>query len=55
VDLHLFEGEEMTCKHRWEPTNFGIKYRTPGSYWYHCTRCNNIIFAVLKDTHEKTE
>jgi hypothetical protein len=19
----------MTCKHRWEPTNFGIKWRRP--------------------------
>ena len=37
------------CKHRWEPTNFGIKWRTPGSYWYCCARCGKTVFAVLKD------
>jgi hypothetical protein len=37
----------MTCKHRWEPTNFGIKYRNPGSYWYKCARCNQVIWTIL--------
>jgi hypothetical protein len=39
----------MTCKHRWEPSNFGIKYRTPGSYWYCCARCGNVIWTTLKE------
>jgi hypothetical protein len=33
----------MTCKHRWEPTNCGIKYH------YQCTRCHKSIFATLKE------
>ena len=37
----------MTCKHRWEPSNFGIKWRT-NSYIYRCARCGNIISASLK-------
>jgi hypothetical protein len=39
----------MTCKHRWEPSNFGIKYRTTNHYLYQCTRCGNIISAILKE------
>ena len=38
----------MTCKHRWEPSNFGIKYRNPG-YWYCCARCGNVIWTTLKE------
>jgi DNA-directed RNA polymerase subunit RPC12/RpoP len=33
----------MTCKHRYEPTNCGIKYH------YRCTRCGGTIFATLKE------
>ena len=39
----------MTCKHRWEPSNFGIKYRTPNNYMYQCTRCGNYIMTTLKE------
>lgn len=39
----------MTCKHRYEPTNFGIKGRRPDSYWWACVRCGNTIFSELKD------
>lgn len=39
----------MTCKHRWEPSNFGIKWRIPTQYLYQCTRCNKFIGALLKD------
>jgi hypothetical protein len=35
------------CKHRWEPTTFGIKYRNPGSYWYQCARCKKVIYTIL--------
>ena len=35
------------CRHRWEPTNFGIKYRNPGSYWYKCARCNKVTYTIL--------
>jgi len=35
----------MTCKHRWEPSFFGIKYRNPGSHWYKCVRCNQVIWT----------
>ena len=42
----------MTCKHRWEPSNFGIKYRTPNNYMYQCTRRGQLIGALLK---EKTQ
>ena len=48
----MFEGEEMNCKHRWEPITY-IKSLAPNRYAYQCTRCSNMIFAVLKDTHEK--
>ena len=37
------------CRHRWEPSNFGIKYRTPNHYMYQCTRCGKSIFATLKE------
>lgn len=37
------------CKHRWEPSNFGIKYRTPNHYIYQCTRCGLIIGTLLKE------
>lgn len=37
------------CQHRWEPSNFGIKYRTPNSYMYQCQRCWKIISAILKE------
>ena len=48
--IHPSKGEHMTeCKHRYEPTNFGIRWRTPGSHWYCCTRCGKTIFAVLKE------
>jgi len=40
----------MSCKHRWEPSFFGIKYRTPNSYWYCCARCGNVIWTTLKET-----
>jgi hypothetical protein len=33
----------MTCKHRWEPTNFGIKYH------YQCVRCAQVAWATLKE------
>jgi DNA-directed RNA polymerase subunit RPC12/RpoP len=39
----------MTCKHRWEPSNFAIKYRTPNLYIYECARCGKSIFATLKE------
>jgi hypothetical protein len=37
------------CKHRWEPSNFGIKYRTPNHYIFECKRCGKSIFAALKE------
>jgi hypothetical protein len=39
----------MTCKHRYEPTTFGMSGRIPGSYWYCCTRCGNVIWTTLKE------
>ena len=39
----------MTCKHRYEPTNFGIKYRNKNSYWWSCIRCGNTIFHDFGD------
>ena len=39
----------MTCKHRWVPSNFGIKYRTPNHYMYQCQRCWKTISAILKE------
>jgi len=38
----------MTCKHRYEPTNFGIKYRNPKDYWWCCARCGHTIFAAAR-------
>jgi hypothetical protein len=37
------------CKHRWEPSNFGSKYRAPNHYIYECARCGKSIFAALKE------
>jgi hypothetical protein len=39
----------MTCKHRYEPTSFGIKYRPKNSYWWECKRCGHTIFSELKE------
>ena len=39
----------MKCKHRWELSNFGIKYRTPNHYIFECTRCGNVIWTTLKE------
>jgi hypothetical protein len=38
----------MTCKHRWEQVTY-IKDLNPNRYAYQCTRCNNLIFATLKE------
>jgi hypothetical protein len=38
----------MTCKHRWEENAF-IKSLFPNHYRYQCTRCNQIISAILKE------
>jgi hypothetical protein len=37
----------MTCKHRWEPTTFGIKNLNRGSYWYQCARCKQVIWSII--------
>ena len=37
-----------TCKHRWEQVTY-IKSLNPNRYAYQCTRCSNIIFALLKE------
>ena len=39
----------MTCKHRWEPSDFCVKYRTPNHYMYQCCRCGKIISAILEE------
>jgi hypothetical protein len=36
------------CKHRWEPVRY-VKSLIPRHYMYQCTRCNNIISALLKE------
>ena len=38
----------MTCNHRWEQVTY-IKSLAPNVYLYQCTRCSNIIFAILKE------
>jgi len=47
--LAILQGEHMTCKHRWEPSSFAIKYRTPNHYIFECKRCGKSIFATLKE------
>ena len=37
------------CKHRWEPSNFAVKWRTPNHYIFECTRCHKFISALLKE------
>jgi hypothetical protein len=39
----------MTCKHRWEPSNFAAKHRAPNFYIFECKRCGKSIFATLKE------
>ena len=35
------------CKHRWEESNFGSKYWTPGTHQYTCARCGKMnMFTV---------
>lgn len=38
----------VNCKHRYEPTLFGIKYRKPDTHWWSCIRCGKTIFSELK-------
>ena len=45
----MFEGKEMNCKHRWEPSNFAAKHRAPNFYIFECKRCGKSIFATLKE------
>ena len=40
-------GDEFKPSEMYEFT--GIKYRNPGSYWYCCARCGNVIWTTLKD------
>jgi hypothetical protein len=44
--LEIFQGEHMTCKHRWEEINFA--YRHPTHYLYRCARCSATTFTYLK-------
>jgi ribosomal protein L37E len=37
------------CKHRWEMSDFGLKYRTTNHYIFECKRCGRSIFATLKE------
>jgi hypothetical protein len=37
----------MTCKHRYEPFKFGLKYRKPNTHWWSCKRCGHTIFSEL--------
>jgi hypothetical protein len=37
------------CRHRWEPSNFAAKHRTPNHYIFECKRCGKSIFATLKE------
>jgi hypothetical protein len=39
----------MTCKHRWEPSDFAARWRTRGHYLFECKRCGASIFATLKE------
>lgn len=40
----------MTCKHRWEPSNFDIKFLAPNHYMYQCQRCWKTISTLLKES-----
>jgi hypothetical protein len=42
-------GVCMTCKHRWEPSNFAAKHRDENTYIYECARCHKSIMAVLRE------
>lgn len=45
----------MTCKHRWEPSNFGIKYRTPDNQLYECQRCHEVISTMQTESNPRLE
>ena len=45
----------MTCKHRWEPSNFGIKYRTPDHHMYECQRCHKLISTMQAEPNTRVE
>ena len=47
--MSIWKTPMTKCKHRWVPSNFGIKYRTPNHYLYQCTRCSKIIGTLLKE------
>jgi hypothetical protein len=42
-----FEDVKMECKHRWVEIDWGKKHRTPGHYYYACTRCYQCRIAQL--------
>jgi hypothetical protein len=37
----------MICKHNWHPLD--LQSSNPNRYRYQCTRCGNIISALLKE------
>jgi hypothetical protein len=54
--INIFEASRIEgigvmtqCKHRWEPSNFGIKHRTSNHYIFECKRCGQSIFTLLKE------
>jgi hypothetical protein len=50
---HPSKGEHMTCKHRWEESQFGIRWRTPDHIMYECTRCHKIISTYDKRNEDE--
>lgn len=44
----LIRAQQDACKHRWEETSFGVKYRTPGTVSYECKRCHATRFVTMK-------
>ena len=46
--------EPVTCKHRWEESQFGIKYRTPDHIMYECQRCHKMISTYNKGNEDDT-
>lgn len=47
--MSIWKTPMTKCKHRWEPSNFGYKWRTPNHYIFECKRCGKSIFATLKE------
>lgn len=42
-----YRKKQEICKHRWEESDFGKKWWTPGTWQYQCQRCGKTSMITL--------